>query len=113
MAEQERARQRLATRLHEVLGEEAADTLVASLPPFAWPDVATKADLRALEERMDARFAQVDARFGELEGRLLAAFRAELVSAVVGQTRMTVFALLGTFATAGGLAITAAKVLAS
>jgi hypothetical protein len=39
------------------------------LPPVGWADVATKQDLRALQDRMDARFERVDARFSRLEDR--------------------------------------------
>jgi hypothetical protein len=31
--------------------------MMAYLPPVTWADVATKHDLRALEDRMDLRFA--------------------------------------------------------
>lgn len=40
-------------------------TLMESLPPMDWNELATKSDLAALDERMTARFEAVDARVGE------------------------------------------------
>jgi len=55
--------------LKPTLGEEPAQQLVLALA--AKPEeLATKADLVALEARMDVRFAQVDARFDRLENVL-------------------------------------------
>jgi len=112
MALDERSRHQLFVRLEDVLGSEAASTLMEHLPPTGWADVATKHDLDALRmdldafrsamkrdldtlrEVMDARFEAVDYRFEALEGRLLAEIRAmgsqtfraniALVVAVVG-----------------------------
>ena len=64
--------QRLALRqrLIDVLDEQPAMTLMESLPPMDWNELATKSDLAvlksdlaALEERMTAKFEVVDARF--------------------------------------------------
>ena len=46
--------QRLAllNRLCEVLGEEEANTLMDSLPPVYWEQLATKSDLAASEQRL-------------------------------------------------------------
>jgi len=63
MAVDERSRHQLYSRLEEVLGAEAATTLIEHLPPVGWADVATRHDLAGLEERMDLRFARVDDRF--------------------------------------------------
>jgi len=105
MALDERSRHQLFVRLEDVLGSEAASTLMEHLPPTGWADVATKHDLDALRtatkhdldalrmdldafrsamkrdldtlrEVMDARFEAVDYRFEALEGRLLAEIRA-------------------------------------
>ena len=56
MAVDERARHELFLRVERELGPEAAETLMELLPPVGWSDVATKADLRQLEERLNLRF---------------------------------------------------------
>lgn len=66
MAVDERSRHELYRRLEEVLGPDAATTLIEHLPPVGWADVATKDDLAGIEQRMDLRFARLDER---LEGR--------------------------------------------
>jgi len=53
----------LMRRLSEVLGEEEADTLMESLPPVVWHQIATKDDLAALEERLDSRFTLLRGEF--------------------------------------------------
>jgi len=56
MAVDERDRHRLRTKLEEVLGPREAATLMASLPQVTWDQVATKDDLRQLEDRLVMRF---------------------------------------------------------
>jgi hypothetical protein len=69
MAVDERSRHELYRRLEEVLGPEAATTLIEHLPPVGWADVATKHDLAALEERMELRFDRIDDRFDRIDDR--------------------------------------------
>ena len=69
MVVDERSRHELYRRLEEVLGPEAATTLIEHLPPVGWADVATKEDLAGLEERMELRFARVDERFARVDER--------------------------------------------
>lgn len=145
MAVDERARIQLQKSLEQTLGADSAVTLMTLLPPVGWADVATSRDvdgvrqeLRALEGRIedrfavqdartDARFAQFDARFDAAdarfdaldqrlddrfeatERRLEALFRRELVAAVAGQTRTMVAGLMGTALTVGGLALAFAR----
>jgi hypothetical protein len=75
MAIDERARHRLYLRLEKVLGPEEATVLMEHLPPVGWADVATKHDLRELEERLDLRMEslenRMDAKLGRLEAQLL------------------------------------------
>lgn len=70
MAVDERSRHELDRRLEEVLGSEAATTLIEHLPPVGWADVATKQDLAQLEQRMELRFASVDERFDRVDERM-------------------------------------------
>jgi hypothetical protein len=127
----ERSRHQLYLRLEEVLGAEAALTLMEHLPPVGWADVATKRDLdaleeridlrfRALEERIDLRFGAVEERFGALEERidlrsealenkLLAAFRGELQAALTAQGRQLAITLAGTAGALSALAFAAAR----
>lgn len=73
MVVDERSRHELYRRIEEVLGPEAATTLIEHLPPVGWADVATKQDLARLEQRMDLRLAHIDdgfnARFDLIEER--------------------------------------------
>ncbi len=122
MVVDERSRHELYRRLEEVLGPDAATTLIEHLPPVGWADVATKGDLVVLEERIELRFARVDDRFDHMEKRfddrltgveerldqrikasasdLRAAFEHELR----GQTTTMVFGLVSVVLTMAALA---------
>lgn len=63
----ERSRHQLHQRLREVLGPEEAGTLMAHLPPAGHSDLATKSDLRQLEERLELK---MDAMRSELRGEI-------------------------------------------
>ena len=63
MSIHERARRELHDRLDEALGSSAAGTLMASLRPQGWDDLATKDDLARVEERFTARFDGLEERF--------------------------------------------------
>jgi hypothetical protein len=73
--------QRLAllNRLCEVLGEEEANTLMDSLPPVYWEQLATKGDLAASEQRlgneMRSGFAKVYAELHSLHTETAAEFK--------------------------------------
>ena len=54
----------------EALGEEAAMTLMASLPPVPWSELATKEDLRLLEARLVLLISGVDVKVDRLEVKL-------------------------------------------
>jgi hypothetical protein len=123
MAVDERSRHELYRRLEEVLGPDAATTLIEHLPPVGWADVATRHDLAGLEQRMDLRFERVEERFERVEERikagmfeLRATFEHELrtQSSTFGnelraQTTIMVFALVGVVLTMAALAFALAK----
>ena len=134
MVVDERSRHELYRRLEEVLGSEAATTLIEHLPPVGWADVATKHDLAALEERLDLRlnriddrFARVDDRFSALDDRftahisaavsdLRATFEHEMRLQTItfgqevrSQTNTTLFALVGVVLTMAALAFALAR----
>jgi hypothetical protein len=83
-----------------------------------------------IDERMALRFSAVDERFGALDERfsalderfaavghqieaakheVMAAFRGEIVSAVTGQTRTTIVALIGSMLASGSLVLAATR----
>lgn len=116
----ERSRHQLYLRLEEVLGPEAATTLMEHLPPVGWADVALKRDLDALEHRIDLRFDAIDQRFGAIEERidlrsealehnLMAAFRGELQTALTAQGRQLAITLAGTAGALSALAFAVAR----
>lgn len=92
MSPEERIRHETYRRFAEAAGQEAADYLMAHLPPEEWPGLATKADLRELgaeirkdmahqfevfqgkldsmESRWNARFGSMDARFDSTDARI-------------------------------------------
>ena len=79
MTSREQRRFRLRAALGEQLGDEAAEDLMDSLPPFDWTHIATKDDIHRLELRFDAtdqrfelinnRFEMIDKRFEMIDKR--------------------------------------------
>ena len=76
MVVDDRSRHELYRRLEEVLGLEAATTLIEHLPPAGWAEVAPTHDLANLEERLElgfaGRFAAIDGRFDRIDERFSA-----------------------------------------
>ena len=62
MAPDERSRVEASQALSDQLGSAAAAALMECIQPFGWHEIATKADLAALEEKLGHRF---DARLHE------------------------------------------------
>jgi hypothetical protein len=98
MVVDERSWHELYTRLEEVLGPEAATTLIEHLPPVGWSDVATNRDLVAME-------ARIDLRFEAFEHRLTGSFEHELRQ----QTMTTMFGMVGVVLTMAALAFALAR----
>jgi hypothetical protein len=123
MPVEERRRVELFEKLSEAIGQEATAT-VFDLLPSPGADAATSADVEALGAQMDHRLAQVDQRFAQVDQRfdtfdvkldalrneLVAVFRGELVTAVTGQTRAMIIAVVTLMLGLGGLSITLAQV---
>ena len=99
MVVDDRSRYELHQKLDQVLGTEAASTLMAHLPPVGWADVATKHDLAQRDERLELRLAVTDARIGTLNEAVDARFegvdaRFEAVEARIEGTKHEVIAVL-------------------
>ena len=109
MTPSETRRLALFEKLVDALEEGPAVTLMEYLPPGGWDQVATKADLTAVEERINGRFAKIDTRFAESEGRIdtrfaesegridtgLAETRNAMLKAINRQTYIWTTALIG------------------
>lgn len=110
----ERRRSALFEAAARVLGEDHAMTMFELLPPPK-TDLATRADLDLLEERLDQLEAGMRTEMALLREELLSAFRGELVSAIAGQTRGIVVAIMAAIIAAvigiGGLAVTLSQLL--
>ena len=89
MTPTETERHQLQQALTDALHEGPAKTLMESLPPMDWHELATKTDLAALEERTDARFealrtelgAKIDTGLTDLNAKIdtgLAGVRGEI-----------------------------------
>ena len=73
MTSHEQRRFRMRAALGEQLGDEVAESLMDSLPPFDWMQIATKDDIRRLEARLDGtdhQFASINHRLDNLSERL-------------------------------------------
>lgn len=88
----EQRRHRMYRRLEEVLGEEAAGTLIEHLPRATWADLATKDELRQMEERLTDRFERT------------------LVEKLNQQTRAIVLLMAGLLVSVATLAFAAFKI---
>ena len=98
MLTNEHDRLELFRALEQVIGADPARTLMDQLPPRPWDQVATRDDLRALEQRVDDRMMA-------LEHRLVAEFRAQIIA----QNRLLFFSMTGAIFTAASLAFAAVR----
>lgn len=92
MSVTERARHELHERLVELMGPSRAETLMEHLPPTGWGDVATKADLTHLEERIQLRMEALEHRL-----TALAESRVRSQTTVLAGLMLTQTGLLLTF----------------
>lgn len=94
MSIEERSLHELHTRLEQVLGPERAATLMARLSPIAWPDVATKGDLREAVETQTAMLRLEMAAQADRVRADLANQRADLANQLTAQTTTMIFSLI-------------------
>ena len=90
MAVDERARRHLNERLDEILGHEAADTLMEELTFIGREQLARRHDIELLRRDVDVSFAEL---------------RAEMATRFDRQTRQIVFAMIGALFTVAALAV--------
>lgn len=123
------ARRDLYQRAKEAMGEWAAGTLMAHLPPVGWADVATKQDIEHLRvatqkdlaregEKTDLRFASVHEEMthlatktevAELRGEMRAGF-ADLRTEIHKTLRTHTLFLVGTNITLFAVAVATMRV---
>jgi hypothetical protein len=68
----------LHDKVREAPGEGPGDTLMSLLPPVGWADVATKDDVAVLKADLVALEERLEGRLVALEGRLMAQFHREM-----------------------------------
>lgn len=88
MAVDDRTRLNLHRKLDEVLGPDDADTLMAHLPPVTWSDVATKADLRAVEGIVTANVRTEISTAMERQIRWMVTFNTGLAALALAAARL-------------------------
>ena len=111
----DRTRLRLHQRLTELLEPDLADAMMESMPPMPWDELATKADIAALDPRFEAidrRFEAIDRRFDLLTEHFDAkldskidALEGRLALRWMETTRIIVLAMMILFVGVAGLAI--------
>jgi hypothetical protein len=94
----EAARHDLRQALSSAIGADQAATLMEQLPPVPWDQLATKGDVAALAERVDARFEL-------FEHKLVSEFRRQIIE----QNRLLFFSMLGAIFTTASLVFAAAR----
>jgi hypothetical protein len=82
------ARLRLYESARRTLGAEEADTLMASLPPSHWDNLATKDDLRVLASELRTEMAEQSASLTRTFVFTTLASQATLVGMVLAAVRL-------------------------
>jgi hypothetical protein len=106
----EQRRARLARRLEQVLGREEAETLMAQLPPYDWPDLATKQDLAELRGDMEQLRTELTGDMAQLRGEM-GELRGEMRLEMAKHVRTHIIATVTAVAATGSLAFTAAGLM--
>jgi hypothetical protein len=94
MTSHEQRRFRMRTVLGSKLGDDVAEDLMDSLPPFDWTRIATKDDLHVIEGRLDnidQRFDNIDRRLDLLEQRM----SVTMLKMSIGSTLVSIAAISG------------------
>lgn len=98
-------------RLTELLEPDLADAMMESMPPMPWDELATKADIAALDPRfetIDRRFEAIDQQFDLQTAHFdakLDALEGRLALRWMETTRIIVLAMMILFGGVAGLAI--------
>jgi hypothetical protein len=117
----EGSRYRLFEAARAGWGDEPAETLMELLPPVGWADVATKADLQQLGDRLRAEFraefrAELYGGLSSLNADLTGGLNAvnqridALNQRIDDRTRTLFFTILASNATLVALAFAAARI---
>jgi hypothetical protein len=94
--------------------DEAAEALMSLLPPVGWADVATKQDLRALEDSLRGDIAELRGETRGAIGDLRAEMHHEIGlvrSEIAQQTRTILLSLVGFLIGGAGVAIGTAQLI--
>lgn len=59
MAPDERTRIELTQRLADLFGADLGAYLMEVIPPYGWHEIATKSDLRIMQEKLDYQFSSL------------------------------------------------------
>ncbi len=94
MTTEERSRSELYARVAEVSGDEHAVTLFRYLPGAPGPELATKADVQELGDRLDGRMDRLQSHMERFDDRL-----HDLHGALPEQTRQLILASTATMVT--------------
>lgn len=101
----EAERHHLYESLKNHLGAASADTLMNLIPPFDWSELATKSDLRRIDDRIDALSDRMDDRFGILSERINTMSTAMATKTDLAEMRADLMRTFGTWLFASQAAV--------
>lgn len=79
--------------LQHDLDEEVADAILATMPPYDWHELATKADVAAGFSIVDARFAGIEMRLSHMDRRF--DHVDDRIAGVASEVRAIMFMIIG------------------